>query len=126
LSNPALIAIVDDDEAMREALFDLLQVEGLSARTFGDAGTFLASVANDAFDCIITDVRMPGIDGLELQRRLRARGLSIPVIFVTSAEDETSRAQAMADGATAYFTKPLANADLVHQLSLALRWRPGC
>lgn len=125
MSKPSLIAIVDDDEAMRDALFDLLQVEGLSARTFGDAGSFLASVAIDAFDCVITDVRMPGIDGLELQRRLRALGLPIPVIFVTSAEDEASRAQAMADGATAYLPKPLASAELLHELSIALHRQSG-
>lgn len=121
MSKSSLIAIVDDDEAMRDALYDLLQVEGLSARTFGDAGSLIASVATDPFDCIITDVRMPGIDGLELQRRLRGLGLSVPVIFVTSAEDEASRAQAMADGATAYLIKPLANAELVHELAVALR-----
>lgn len=125
MSKPSLIAIVDDDEAMRDALFDLLQVEGLSARTFGDAESFLACVVIDAFDCVITDVRMPGIDGLELQRRLRALGLSTPVIFVTSAEDKASRAQAMADGATAYLPKPLASTELLHELSIALHRQPG-
>jgi two-component system response regulator FixJ len=126
LSKPPLIAIVDDDEAMREALFDLLQVEGFSAQTFGGAAEFLAFFAAQAFDCVVTDVRMPGIDGLTLQRRLRALGSSIPVIFVTSADDEATRATAMADGAIAYFTKPLANAELVRSLFHALRLQPGC
>lgn len=125
MSNPPLIAIVDDDQAMREALFDLLQVEGLTALAFGDAATFLTSAESTEFSCLVTDVKMPGIGGLELQRRLRARGSSIPVIFVTSAEDEATRMQAMADGATAYLTKPLANADLVRSLVLALERRPG-
>jgi FixJ family two-component response regulator len=125
LSKPPLIAIVDDDRAMREALLDLLQVEGLPARTFGDAAAFLASAAVTEFGCLITDVRMPGIDGLELQKCLRARGSSIPIIFVTSDEDEATRAQAMSGGATAYFTKPLANAELVRSLALALDGRPG-
>jgi len=125
LSKPLLIAIVDDDQAMREALFDLLQVEGLSARTFADATAFLAAAAVMEFDCLITDVRMPRIDGLELQQCLRARGSSIPVIFVTSDEGEVTRTQAMNGGATAYLTKPLANAELVRNLALALERRSG-
>jgi len=110
---------------MREALFDLLQVEGMTARAFDNAETFLASAETAEFGCVITDVKMPGIGGLELQRRLRARGSSVPVIFVTSAEDQATRIQAMADGATAYFTKPLANAELVRSLALALERPPG-
>jgi len=125
LSNPPLIAIVDDDQAMREALLDLLQVEGLTAHAFGDAAAFLTFAESTEFGCVVTDVKMPGIGGIELQRRLRARGSSIPVIFVTSAEDEATRMQAMADGATAYLTKPLANAELVRSLVLALERRPG-
>jgi len=125
LSKSSLIAIVDDDQAMREALFDLLQVEGMTARAFDNAETFLASAETAEFGCVITDVKMPGIGGLELQRRLRARGASVPVIFVTSAEDQATRIQAMADGATAYFTKPLANAELVRSLALALERPPG-
>jgi FixJ family two-component response regulator len=125
LSKSSLIAIVDDDQAMREALFDLLQVEGMTARAFDNAETFLASAETAEFGCVITDVKMPGIGGLELQRRLRARGSSVPVIFVTSAEDQATRIQAMADGATAYFTKPLANAELVRSLALALERPPG-
>jgi len=125
LSKSSLIAIVDDDQAMREALFDLLQVEGMTARAFENAETFLASAETAEFGCVITDVKMPGIGGLELQRRLRARGSSVPVIFVTSAEDQATRIQAMADGATAYFTKPLANAELVRSLALALERPPG-
>lgn len=125
MSKSSLIAIVDDDQAMREALFDLLQVEGMTARAFDNAETFLASAETAEFGCVITDVKMPGIGGLELQRRLRARGSSVPVIFVTSAEDQATRIQAMADGATAYFTKPLANAELVRSLALALERPPG-
>jgi len=125
LSKPPLIAIVDDDQAMREALFDLLQVEGFSARAFADAAAFLAAAAVTEFGCLLTDVRMPGIDGIELQQCLRARGSSMPVIFVTSDEDGVTRTQAMNDGATAYLTKPLANAELVRSLDLALERRPG-
>lgn len=101
-----MIAIVDDDEAVREALLDFLQVEGLSARAFAGAGDFLADPAIRDFACVITDIRMPGIDGLELQRRLRASGSACPVIFITSASEETTRARAMQDGAVAFLTKP--------------------
>ena len=120
LSNPPLIAIVDDDDAVREALFDLLQVEGLAARTFEGGAVFLADEAADGFDCVITDVRMPEIDGLELQRRLRARGSSMPVIFITSSMDEATRARARRGGAAAWFTKPVADEELLDALRAAL------
>lgn len=125
LSKPPVIAIVDDDEAVREALFDLLQVEGLSAATFASAAHFLADTKVGGFDCLITDVRMPEIDGIELQRQLRARGSSIPVIFVTSLMDEATRARALRDGAIAWFTKPVADEELLCALRAALTGNGG-
>jgi FixJ family two-component response regulator len=115
-----MIAIVDDDAAVREALFDLLHVEGLAARTFASAAAFLADDGAGGFDCLITDVRMPEIDGLALQRRLRARGSGMPVIFITSSSDEATRAQALRDGAAAWFAKPVADAPLLRALQAAL------
>lgn len=109
LSKTPVIAIVDDDEAVREAFCDLLQVEGLSARTFDSAVTFLAEYTPDRFDYVVTDVRMPEIDGIEMQQRLRALGASIPVIFITSATDAATRQRALAGGAIAWFTKPVAD-----------------
>lgn len=120
MSKSLLIAIVDDDVAVRAALFDLLEVEGLPARTFESGTSLLAEGAPEGFDCVITDVRMPEIDGLELQQRLRAHGSAIPVIFITSSRDETMRAQALRDGAAAWFTKPVANGALLAALRLAL------
>jgi two-component system response regulator FixJ len=120
LSEPPVIAIVDDDEAVREALFDLLQVEGLAARTFDSATAFLAAAAATRFDCLVTDVRMPEIDGLELQRRLRARGSGVPVIFVTSLSDEAVRARALRDENSAWFTKPVADETLLRAVRAAL------
>jgi FixJ family two-component response regulator len=120
LSQPSVIAIVDDDEAVREALFDLLQVEGLSARMFPGAAAFLADADAGDFACIITDVRMPEIDGLELQRRLRARGSSVPVVFITSSSEEVTRARALQDGALAWFAKPVDHQALLHTLRTAL------
>jgi len=120
LPKPTVIAIVDDDEAVREALFDLLQVEGLSAATFDSAAAFLTNQGVRAFDCLITDVRMPEIDGIELQRRLRARGSLMPVIFITSLTDEATRERALLDGATAWFAKPVTDEALLHALRVAL------
>ena len=122
MSNPPVIAIVDDDEAVREALSDLLEVEGLKTRTFASAMAFLADTTTD-FDCLVTDVRMPGMDGLALQRRLLARGLAIPVIFVTSSVSESVRAQALADGAAAWFTKPVADEALLGMVRTVLAAR---
>jgi two-component system response regulator FixJ len=119
LSNPPLIAIVDDDDAVREALFDLLQVEGLAARTFESGAALLADAAA-GFDCVITDVRMAEIDGLELQQRLRAQGSSVPVIFITSSVEDATRARALSDGAAAWFTKPVADEELLDALRVAL------
>jgi FixJ family two-component response regulator len=120
LSKPPVIAIVDDDEAVREALFDLLQVEGLAARTFETASAFLEDPESGAFDCLITDVRMPDMDGIELQQRLRARGSPMPVIFITSLADETARARSMREGATAWLVKPVSDEDLLVRLRQTL------
>lgn len=121
---PPLIAIVDDDDAVREALFDLLQVEGVSARTFGNGSAFLDCGALNGFDCVITDVRMAEVDGLELQRQLRARGSHVPVIFITSSVEEATRARAMREGATAWFTKPVSDQALLNAIWAALDGNP--
>ena len=120
MPNPPVIAIVDDDEAVREALFDLLQVEGLAARTFDGAAAFLAEAAPGRFSCLITDVRMPEIDGLELQRRLRALGSVMPVIFLTSSTEDATRTRALRDGAAAWFSKPVSDDALLGVLLTAL------
>lgn len=123
MSNPPLIAIVDDDDAVREALSDLLQVEGLAARTFDCGAAFLA--ASDHFDCLVTDVRMPDLDGIELQRRLRGCGSAMPVIFITSSADEATRARALQGGAVAWFTKPVVDEALLGVLRTVLRGERG-
>ena len=117
-----MIAIVDDDKAMREALFDLLQVEGFSSRMFESAAAFLANYAPDRFDCLITDVRMPGVDGLELLRKLRSLGSAIPVIVITSSTDQATHSRALQGGAIACFTKPVADEVLLGQLRSVLGW----
>jgi two-component system response regulator FixJ len=122
LSKTPLIAIVDDDEAVRDALLNLLQVEGLCAQGYASAGAFLIDFASATFDCLITDVRMPGMGGLELQCCLREMGSNIPVIFVTSAEDAGTIGRATAAGAVAYLTKPLATAELMRHVRAGLGW----
>jgi two-component system response regulator FixJ len=120
LSQTPLIAIVDDDEAMREALSDLLEVAGFSARAFDGADAFLAEYGATPFDLLVTDIRMPGIDGIELQARLRALGSSLPVIFVTSASDAATQGRAQEGGAFAYLTKPISDEYLLSQIHAAL------
>lgn len=125
MSKLPVIAIVDDDAAVREALFDLLQVEGMAARTFDSAAAFLADPAGADYDCVVTDVRMPEIDGIRLLQRLRAQGSSVPVIFITSLGDEAVRDRALRDGAAAWFTKPVANEALLLALRNALDGHDG-
>jgi two-component system response regulator FixJ len=121
LSKPPVIAIVDDDAAVREALCDLLQVEGLAARPFESGTAFLADATAEDCDCLVTDVRMPEIDGIELYKRLRARGAAMPVIFITSSDDQLARARALQHGAVAWFTKPVADEALLGALRTALK-----
>jgi two-component system response regulator FixJ len=105
---------------MREALSDLLAVLNLSYRTFDRAEAFLAEYSSQQFDCLITDVSMPGISGLELQRRLRSVGSSMPVIIITSSTEPMTRISALEGGAHAFLTKPVSNDVLIHHLKSAL------
>lgn len=120
MSDTPIIAVVDDDEAVRDALLSLLQVEGLRALGYPSARGFLVDFASKKFSCLITDVRMPGMGGLDLQCCLVAMGSRIPVIFVTSAEDEATLAQATAAGAAGFFNKPLATGEFLHCLRAVL------
>lgn len=120
-----LVAIVDDDDDMREALSDLLLVMDLSCRTFDRAETFLVEYESGTFDCIITDVRMPGTSGLELLRRLRSFDRSVPVIVITSDTDPKTRSQALEGGAHAYLTKPIEDNVLLGHLKSALGMPDG-
>lgn len=122
LSKTPVIAIVEDDEAVREALSDLLQVLNLPHRSFDRAESFLEEHAPGRFDCLITDLRMPGIGGLELLRRLRAQGSSMPTIVVTSVTDSKTRAQAIEDGAQAFLAKPVSDEVLIAHLKSLLQW----
>ena len=105
-----VIAIVDDDEALREAMKSLVRSLGYGVSTFGSAEEFLKSEQVSDISCLITDLQMPGLSGLDLQDLLIARGHRFPIIFITGFPDENVRARAMKAGAVAFLTKPV-NAD---------------
>jgi FixJ family two-component response regulator len=123
LHHPPLIAVVDDDEAMRDALSELLGVLAMGCRTFARAEAFLASHASGVFDCLVTDLRMPGMSGLGLLEEIRVREASLPVIVVTSSTEPECRRQAVERGAFAYLIKPVSDEVLIHHLKAALARR---
>lgn len=125
LSKAPIVAIVDDDEAVREALSDLLLVLDLSCCTFDRAEAFMADYVPGRFDCLITDVSMPGHSGLELLERLRSIGSSLPVIIITADTTPTTRSRAMRGGAHAYLTKPISGESLFRHLRSALSQAGG-
>ena len=115
------IAIVDDDEALREAMECFVQSLGYNVSTFGSADEFLKSEQVSKTSCLITDLHMPGLSGLDLQDRLIAQGHRFPIIFITGYPDEDVRARAMKAGAIAFLSKPF-NADhLIGYLERALK-----
>jgi FixJ family two-component response regulator len=105
-----VIAVVDDDDGMREALSELIEVLDFESRPFEGGHSLLADFRPGVFDCVVSDVRMPGMDGLELQRRLRELDSSLPIIFVTSYDDTVTRSRAFEMGARTVLAKPV-NAD---------------
>ena len=116
-----MIAIVDDDEPVRVAMKSLVRSLGYNASTFGSAEEFLNSEQVDDTSFLITDLHMPGLSGLDLQDRLIAKGLRIPIIFITGFPDYTARARAMRAGALAFLTKPINQHDLIDHLETALK-----
>ena len=119
------IAIVDDDEAVRVAMKSLVRSVGHHASTFGSAEEFLKSKQFSNTSCIITDLQMPGLSGLDLQDLLIAEGHRIPIIIITGHPDDNERARAMKAGAVAFLSKPV-NADhLFDHLEKALKPVPA-
>ena len=100
------IAIVDDDEALCEAMECFVQSLGYNVSTFGSAEEFLNSEPISRTSCLVTDLHMPGLSGLDLQDRLIAQGHRVPIIFLTGYPDENVRARAMKAGAVAFLSKP--------------------
>jgi FixJ family two-component response regulator len=120
LAHP-VVSIVDDDVSIRESLPDLLNAFGFSARTFDSAEAFLAADCLNTTRCLILDVAMPGMTGPELQVVLKARQISLPIIFITAHLNTKVRAQVLEQGAAGFLLKPFNDADLVEALRSALR-----
>jgi FixJ family two-component response regulator len=114
------IAIVDDDRSVQTALQDLIESGGLSTLCFGSAEQFLDSGAQHKAACLIADIRMPGMSGLELQTKLKAERCRIPIIFITAHGNAKMRTQAMRDGAVKFLAKPFDNAVLLEAVHAAL------
>ena len=115
-----LVAIVEDDDSMSLALSGLLKSVGLRATAFSSAEAYLESQRQYQTACLIADIRMPGISGLELQARLNAEHCSIPTIFITAHGDEALRMQALRAGAVEFLTKPLDETKLLECIWAAL------
>ena len=115
-----LVTVVDDDESVRESLPDLLREFGFSARAFASAEEFLRSGAARQSRCLVLDVAMPGMNGLDLQRELARRGLAIPIVFITAQKDEVVRARALAQGAAGFLHKPFSDSALLEALRSAM------
>jgi len=116
----ALISVVDDDESVRESLPDLLREFGFDAEAFSSAEEFLASGAFADTNCLVLDVAMPGMSGPDLQRELKTREQSIPIVFITAARDATVRTRLIAQGAVECLFKPFEPTDLLQALNAAL------
>ena len=118
--NSRFVAIVDDDDLMRGALEGLLKAAGLPARTFASAEEFLHSGEQHHSACLIADIRMPGISGLELQARLNDEKISIPTIFITAHGDSRMRMLALRAGAVEFLSKPFDDEVLLESVRAAL------
>jgi FixJ family two-component response regulator len=116
-----LVAIVDDDELVRDALQGLMKEAGLEARAFTSAEDFLNSGVLRQIACLVADIRMPGMSGLELQQTLNAKGCRIPTIFITAHGDAKMRLQAMRAGAVEFMAKPFDDDALLNTVRAALK-----
>src|ERR1700758_5151511 len=118
--NSSLIVIVDDDESMQDSLQDLIESTGLEARCFGSAEEFLEAGLHSEVRCLIAEIQMPGMSGLELQARLKKEQCNIPIIFITSNGGARMRIQAMREGAVEFLAKPVNHELLLKTVRAAL------
>jgi FixJ family two-component response regulator len=116
-----VVFVVDDDDALRDALASLLRSVGLQVRTFATGAEFLAHPRSTAPACLVLDVRLPGLGGLDLQRELTRRGIAVPVIFVTGHGDIPMAVHAMKAGAVEFLVKPFREQDLLDAVGTALK-----
>lgn len=118
--NTPVISIVDDDESVRTALKSLIDSVGFRAEVFGSGEEFLKSPVVSETDCLIADVRMPGMTGLELQERLSAAGASVPIVFISAHDDTEARARGLRAGAIDFLQKPFSEESLLGAISAGL------
>jgi FixJ family two-component response regulator len=120
-----VISVIDDDASVRTATDNLLRSLGYAVRTFVSAEEFLGSARLNDTSCVIADVQMPGMSGVDLQARLLTRGYRVPFIFMTAFPEETIRARALKAGAICFLTKPFDRLTLIRCLDTALERRAG-
>jgi RNA polymerase sigma factor (sigma-70 family) len=120
MSAPPLVFVVDDDRSVRSSLKFLLSTVGLQAETFDSADSFLHKERPDVPSCLVLDVRLPGVSGIDFQRELTARNISIPIVFLTGHGDIPMSVRAMKAGAVEFLTKPFRDQDLLDAVRVAL------
>jgi len=125
VSKAPIVSIVDDDASVRVAMESLVRSQGLIAFVFKSAEDFLRSPRVDDSACLVTDVQMPGMSGLDLQDRLIARGNRIPIIFITAFSEPAIRSRAEAGGALAFLEKPFGGRAMIELVRQVLAARPG-
>jgi FixJ family two-component response regulator len=126
LSKTKIVSIIDDDASVRAGMEALVSSIGFTACVFDSAEEFLRSSRIEDTSCLITDVQMPGMNGLELQRRLITQGRRIPIIFITAFSEQSGRERALAGGALAYLEKPFAGETMTSLLRKAMEAPPTC
>jgi FixJ family two-component response regulator len=120
-----LVSVVDDDISVRRSLGRLIRSARLDVSVFASAEEFLASDHPRKVDCLILDVGLPGMSGVELHRHLLASMCNVPVIFITGNVDDRTRSEAASDWTVAYFRKPFCGDELLEAVHTALKWKPG-
>jgi FixJ family two-component response regulator len=121
MTGRSLVSIVDDDESVRESLPDLLRECGFAVQAFSSAEEFLTSDFVGQTQCLVLDIVMPGMSGLELQRELTRRRQEIPIVFITAQQNETVRPRVLAQGAVECLLKPFSERALLEAINTALR-----
>jgi FixJ family two-component response regulator len=125
MSEVPLISIVDDDELARDGIRELVESLGYKAIVFESAQRFLASSVLAETACLITDLQMPGLNGLELQEALKAQGYQTPIILITAFPNEKHRTRALENGAIGFLSKPFSDGSLMECLTTAIKLRPS-
>jgi len=118
-----MIVVIDDDPSVREAVENLIASRDFPVSSYSSAEQFVASGDFDSVTCVVTDIQMPGMSGIQLQHHLRAIHCSAPVILMTAYFDESAQREAMTNGAAAYLVKPFSSADLIREVERALASR---